>query len=128
MQAAADVRGVVADAKGAPDNFRHPLARPDLPAEAVGLRPALQQCGQVVPLLGAQARLTTGSGMTPQPVQSLLAAPFELLADCPRRHAEGSGVIPLFPALLLQLPGAPPPFAPVEPGFLCAHGGSRSSL
>ena len=52
--------------------------------------------------------------MTPQPLQALLAPAFEPLADGSRRHPEGRGDVLLLPALLLQLPGAPPPLTPVE--------------
>ena len=68
--------------------------------------------------------------MAAQSLLTPLAPPLEPLADGARCHAEGGGDVLLFPALLLQLPGASPPssLAPVELGRLRAHSASGASL
>jgi hypothetical protein len=125
--------GMVAHAKRAADHLRHPLARPDLAAEAVRLGPRFQQRRELRRelrhLLGAQPWLPTGRGMAAQPLHALLASALEPLAHGSRRHAEGRGDVLLFPALLFQLPGASPPsFAPVELRRLRAHTTSVAPL
>ncbi len=123
------MRWVIPDAKGAPDDLRHPLAGPHLAAEAVRFRPAVHEGGQLGELLGAQARLPTGCGMAPQPFHALLAPPLEPLADGTGRHAESGGDVLLFPALLFQLPGTlSPPLAPIELRHLGLHGANISSF
>lgn len=123
------MRWVIADAKGAPDHLPYPLAVLDLSAEAVRLWSTFQERGQLRELLGGEARLPTRRRMAAQPVYPLLVPPLEPLADGARRHTEGSGDILLFPALLLQLPGASsPPLAPVELGRLRAHPDNVQSL
>src|SRR5258708_36822690 len=85
--------------------------------------------GQPGELLGGESRLPTRGEMAAQPLHSPLAPPPEPLADGARCHAEGGGDVLLFPVLLLQLPGAPPPsFAPVELGRLRAHRAGGASL
>jgi hypothetical protein len=70
-----------------------------------------------------------GAGWRRSPSPPPLASALEPLADRPRRHPQRGGDILLFPALLLQLPGASPPsFAPVELGRLGAHAASVASL
>ena len=67
--------------------------------------------------------------MASQRLDPLLPCPFEPLADSSSGDSQRGGDILLFPALLLQLPGASPPyFAPVEPGLFRAHGANVSSL
>jgi hypothetical protein len=64
----------------------------------------------------------TGVEMASQPLHPLLASPLEPLAVGAGSHAECCGDILLVPALLLQLPGAPPPsLTSVEWDRLGAH-------
>lgn len=129
VQQPADVGWVVRDAKRAPDHVGHPPAGPDLATKAVGFRSLCEELRQLGDLLGGEPRLATWSGMAPQALDALLPGPFEPLADGARRHPERGGDVLLLPALFFQLPSAsPPPFAPVEPGFLCAHGASVALL
>lgn len=108
---------MIGDAERAVDDLGDPLAGPDLTTKAVGLGPALQQGRELGQLCGAEFGSGTWDRMPPQPLHALLAPPFEPLADGAWRHPERGGDILLLPALLLQLPGAPPPsFAPVELG------------
>jgi hypothetical protein len=112
------VRRVVCDAEGAPDHFGDPLARPNLPTESVCYCSPLHQRGELRQLLRRQPWLPTRRGMPAQPLNSLFAASFEPLTHCSRRYAQCRGDVLLFPALLLQLPGAPPPsFAPSKPSY-----------
>src|SRR5262245_9283917 len=115
MQESTDMRWVIGDAKRASDDFREAFAGPHLPTEAVRLRPAVHESGQLGELLGAQARLPTRGGMATQSVHALLAPPLEPLTDGTGRHAQRCGDVLLFPDLYFQLPGAlSPPLAPVE--------------
>src|SRR5260370_14888447 len=81
MQEPTDMGRVRGDAKRASDDLRHPLAGPHLPAEAICLRSAFHEGGQLRELLGAQARLPTGSGLPPQPLPPLPPPPLDPLAD-----------------------------------------------
>ncbi len=129
MQPPADVRRVRGDAERAPDDRGDPLARPHLATQAVRLRPALQERGQLGHLLGGAPRLPTRRGMASPPRDALFACPLEPLTDRARRHAQRGGDVLLFPALLFALPGASPPsLAPVELGRLRAHDASLASF
>src|SRR5262249_49766726 len=130
MQQPADMRRVVVDTERASNHLRHALARPDLPAEAVCFWPALHERGELRQLFGAEPRLPTSTWMAAQPVlYPMFACPLEPLAHRTRRPSEGSGDLLLFPARLLQLPGASPPsLAPVEPDGFAAHPASVPSL
>jgi len=124
------MRRVVADAERVPNYRRHSRARPDLPAEAVRFWPALHEGGELRQMFSGEPRLPTRPRMAAQPVlYAVLACPLEPLAHRTRRHPEGSGDVLLFPALLLQLPGAPPTsLAPVEMDAFAAHPASVSSI
>lgn len=62
-------------------------------------------------------------------LDAVLTRPLEPLAHSTRRHPEGSGDVLLFPALLFQLPGAPPPsLAPVGLNGFAAHPASVPSV
>jgi hypothetical protein len=129
MQQSADVSGVVGHTKRPSHHIGHALARPDLPAEAVCLSPWLQELGNLRELHGGEPWLSTRSGMASQPLDALLASPFELLAHGSRRHPQRDGDIVLLPALLFQLPGPlSPPFTPVELRRFRARAFSVASL
>src|SRR5437588_5288786 len=127
------MRRMVGHVKGAADNLGDPPAGPELAAKPVGLCPALQQGGELGQLFRRESRLPARRRMAPQPLDALLDALLaptrEPLADGARRDPERGGDVLLFPAVLLQLPGASPPsFAPVQLGRLRAHGVSVASL
>jgi hypothetical protein len=129
MQEPTDVRQMIGDTECTADDASDPLARPDLPTEPVHFRPTFHERGELRQLLGAEPRLSARRRMASQPFHPLFASAFEPLAHRTWRHAQCRGHVLLFPARLLQLPGAPPPFlAPVELGFLRAHAPSVSPL
>jgi ABC-type multidrug transport system fused ATPase/permease subunit len=70
--------------------------------------------------------------MAPQSLDPLPACPLEPLADGASGHPERGGDILLFPALLVELPGASPPslspLAPVELRCPRLHGASIASF
>lgn len=84
---------MIGDAEGAVDDLGDALAGPHLPAEAVSLRPALQQGGELGHLCGRELGSGTWGRMPPQPLHTLLAPTFEPLADgsrCRRRPSRQS--------------------------------------
>jgi hypothetical protein len=116
MEQPVDVGGVVRNTKRAPNDLGHPLARPDLAAEAVGLRAAGKQGGDLVPLRSGEPGRWTRRGMAPQRLHTVLPRPFEPLTGGALCDAERGGNRGLFPALLLEILGASQlTFAPIEP-------------
>src|SRR5258708_6964075 len=92
---------------------------------AVRLRSMGEQGRHLGALLGAQLGLRSRRGMAPQRLDARLPCPLQPLADRACGHPECGGDLLLFPALLLQLPGASPPsLAPVELGGLRLHSAS----
>ncbi len=119
------MRAVVADRELALDDDGHPLGGPEIAPEAVSLGAFGQESRDLGTLLGAQTRLGTRGGSRTQRLDSPLSGSLEPLADCSLGHAKSCGDVALLPALLLQLPGAPP--TPFEPTLylrrcrLCLH-------
>ena len=129
VQEPTHMRRMVFHAIGAANDLRHALAGPDLPAEPIRLGPCFQERGNLRQLLSRESWLPTRRWMAPEPLHAVLAPALEPLAHRPRRHPHCGSDVLLFPALLLQLPGASPPsFAPVELGRLGAPAASVAPL
>jgi hypothetical protein len=65
MEEAVDMGGMVGDAERAANDLSDPLARPDLPAKAVRLRPTSHERRNLGALLLAQSRCRASSRMAP---------------------------------------------------------------
>ena len=102
------MRRVIVDAKLPLDDAGYADGGPYCAAEAEGLRPPLQQVGQVGNLLGRQLGLGAGRGMAAQGLDALGSGTRQPLADRPRRHTQRGGDSALLPALLVKLPRPEP--------------------
>ena len=64
---AADMRRMIADAKRAADHLRHPLARPHLATEAIGLRSRSKRAGSCASCSGVSRGCRPGAGCRRSP-------------------------------------------------------------
>jgi hypothetical protein len=108
------VIGVVSHPELPPDDRRHPLGGPDIPAKAERLGPLGQQHRHPRPLLSGQLRGRPRQGTALQPVDADLTPASHPLAHRPGRHPEPFRNRLLTPPLLFELPRPKPsPFTPL---------------
>src|SRR5687768_16430804 len=100
---------MVRDAKHLLDHESDPFGGPDLANEAEGRRALRQLLAQVLTLHGSQAWGRAGRGPTAQAGHAADSATRDPLAHGALRDAERRSDGLLFPALLMQFPGAEPP-------------------
>src|SRR5690349_16650542 len=106
---------MIMNAKDLPNEYRDALGGPDIAAPAEGFRAAGQQGGQAGQLRGGEQGLGAGRGPVAQSLHAVCLRAFEPLTDGALRHIQGDGNLLLFPALLMQFPGAASaPLAPVD--------------
>ncbi len=106
--------GVVPYPELPPDDRRHPLGGPDIPAKAERLGPPGQQYRHLRLLLSGQLRGRTRQGTALQPVDAALTPASHPLAHRPGRHPEPLRNRLLTPPPLLQFPRPEPsPFTPL---------------
>ena len=102
------MRRVIVDAILPCDHAGYAGGRPYGTPKAEGLRPPLQQVGQMGKLLGRQLGLGTRSGVAAQCLDPLGSGPREPLADRSRCDTQRSGDSALLPALLVEFPRPEP--------------------
>ena len=106
---------MIADTELLFDQAGHAPRRPNLAAKAVGFGPFEQQGGQERLLLAVQQGGGAGGGMVTQGLDTGSGGPLQPLANRPLGDGQGLGNLLLRPAVLVQLPGAPPPpFVPTH--------------
>src|SRR5262249_22855217 len=109
-----DVTFVVADAELFLDDQGDAGARPDLSAEAVGLRPVPEELRDQALLLGGKSWSRAGGGVVPERLRTVLAGTGEPTADRLFSGPESRSDVALIPALLLQFQRPqPPPRTPI---------------
>ncbi len=97
---------MIPDAKLLLDQHRHPSRGPDLAAKPVVLGSFGQQVGQLGTLFLSQFRLRAGRRLVAQRIRTIFLGSTHPLTHCAFGHAQGFRNVFLFPALLIQLPGA----------------------
>ena len=97
---------VVTDAKLRFDDFGDAFARPNRAGKPERFGPSFEQARQLRPVLPRKAGRGAGFGARLQGVFAVLFGAGQPLTDGSLRDAEGIGNGLLFPALLVQLPGA----------------------
>jgi hypothetical protein len=95
-----EVRRMVTHRQLAFDDDGHPLGRPEVAPEAVGLGTLGEQSRQLCALFGAQTRPAAGRGSVPQSLDAGLLGLPQTLADRSVGDSKGCGKLALLPALL----------------------------
>lgn len=106
MEQTQDMTRIIADAKLLFDDLGDALAGPNRARKPEGFGAAFEQAGQLRPVLPGQAGRGAGFGLGSQGVLSTFFGASDPLTDGSLRDAERVGDGLLFPALLMQLPGA----------------------
>ncbi len=121
-QNSAAMRRVIAHPKLALNHLCYSLRRPHLSPKAKRLGTTVQQTWQLGQLLGAQLGLRPRRRVPAQGFDSSFSPSFEPLTHCSLSDPQGRCNIFLFPALLLQFPGASAaPFFPIFLLLLVLH-------
>ena len=118
---------MIAHPEGPPEHLRDPLGGPHVAAKAIGFGSPRQQVGNLRQLLGLSwgAGPRAGCRHTPSSTPCVRARLIHWLTAA-SRHPQRGGDVLLFPAGLIELPGASATsFAPVQPGF---HGFHRLTI
>ena len=111
--------GVMLDAELASDHLRDAGERPDIAFKAERLSAAQQRVEQAGALLGRKLGLRASPLARTQGFLPALARSLQPHADRAFRHAQRLGDLTLQPALVLQLPRAPPPLFQPRLSMLC---------
>jgi len=122
---AADMTGMIGDAKFQANDGGDASTGPQLSTEAIGHGPSMQQLGHAGELVGRQSPRGPGRGPAPEHRGAGFAGPCHPLTDGALADTHGYSNLTLRPALLLEVPCLQAPS--FFPGVRCRIHASQST-